>query len=298
MRGLLEPFSVRDGSFSPSEERTMISKIRLWAIGGLVSSMFTALLVAGCSTEPSGPSDDTQAGSTGGSATGDGTSGGTDEQSTLPVPKGRNGHVSFRLVDAPAEVKSIFVTVSRLDAELADGWKTLVEREETIDLLTLRDGAFLDLGSAELPPGRVGQLRLHLAEGSDARVTTTDGVDHPLAIPSAARSGIKLVGGFDVPECASGQVTIDFDGEKSLQLNTPGEQGANGKGKDAGDAERDWTLRPVVRIKAVVLEGQCPDADGGDAADAGASDAADPCAAVACSDAEICDNGVCRPAAD
>lgn len=199
------------------------------------------------------------------------------EESTPAAPSAEKpttgGHVTFRLVDAPADVKSVFVTVARLDAEVGDTWRTLVTKESKVDLLTLRDGAFLELGAAELPPGHVGQLRLHLAEGSDATVVTHDDVEHPVSIPSAAKSGIKLVGGFDVPACASGVVTLDFDGERSVQPS----QGPNG----------GFSLRPVVRIKAVVLAGDC---------DAGAAPVADPCASVTCEDAELCENGACRKA--
>jgi hypothetical protein len=276
----------------------MSSKFRHYMAGGLVSGA-AALLIAGCTLGAIGDEQSSGSGTTesGGAATNNGSS------ATATVTPSRYGHVSFRLVDAPAEVQSIFVTVSRLDAEVGGTWQTLVTKEETIDLLTLRNGASLDLGAAVLPPGHVGQLRLHLAEGSQAHMTTNDGVDHPLTIPSAAQSGIKLVGGFDVPECASGQVTIDFDGEKSLQLHSPGENGSeNGKGKNAdAGAASEWMLRPVVRIKALVMKGECPDAadagDTTDASDARTAEPVDPCAEVTCSETELCDNGTCRAAA-
>ncbi|HVH45394.1 MAG TPA: DUF4382 domain-containing protein [Labilithrix sp.] len=273
----------------------MSSKLRLCVAGGFVAGA-AALMIAGCSLGVKGDESSSESGSPpGAAAPSDGVSASGGE-----TPSSRYGKVAFRLVDAPADVQSIFVTISRLDAEVAGTWRTLLTREETIDLLTLQNGASLDLGTAALPPGHVGQLRLHLAEGSEAHMTTKDGALHPLTIPSAAQSGIKLVGGFDVPECASGQVTIDFDGEKSLQLHSAGENaGSNGKGKNTdGGADEKWMLRPVVRIKALVMKGECPNvADAGDdavASDAGDAEPLDPCASVTCSETELCDNGTCR----
>lgn len=192
----------------------------------------------------------------------------------------RDAHVSFRLVDAPADVSAVVVTFDRLEAQLEDGgWKTLAEGEKTVDLLTLQGGAFLDLGVASLPPGRVGQLRLRLVDGGDQHVTV-GGVDHALDVPSGAQSGIKIVGGFDVPACASGEVTIDFDAQKSLQVHAAGKSGT-------------YKLRPVVKIKAVVLRGSCEEADGGAEPPPAAPD---PCAEVVCADGELCENGACRAA--
>jgi hypothetical protein len=202
--------------------------------------------------------------------------------------------LAIRLVDAPSDqVTSIFVTLAKVDALLPSGWTTIVEKEQGIDLLTLQNGQFLALGLAALPPGRVGQLRLHLTPGGDHHVVTPDGVTHPLSVPSGEASGIKLVGGFDVPACGDGQVTMDFDGKRSLQVIS--------SGKNAGQ----WSMRPVIRLKSVVTHGACSDAGAAPDGDAGASssgDAAtdgrevpdDPCANVTCADTETCQNGTCQ----
>lgn len=168
------------------------------------------------------------------------------------------------------------VTVARIDASIGGAWTTLVDAPATVDLLTLQGGRSLDLGSAKLPPGRIEQLRLHLLPGADHHVQTPDGSEHPLEIPSGEQSGIKLVGGFDVPACASGAVTIDFDAKKSLMVHPAGKDGST------------FSLRPVVRIKAIALAGSC----------ANAEPTADPCADVTCSDTEICENGACRAATE
>ena len=266
-----------------------------------------ALLVAAACSAPSssssqsgtsaGGGSDTSGGASQGGAASDDTTGAPSTSSSSGGASSSSGgaaagptaaHLDVRLVDAPStEVKSIIVTVAKVEAELASGWTTLVEKEQTIDLLTLQNGAFLSLGTATLPPGHVGQIRLYLAEDGDQHAVGMDDQSHPLTIPSGTQSGIKLVGGFEVPPCGVGQITLDFDGKKSLQV------GGNGAGQ--------WMLRPVLRLKAIVVAGSCPDPDaGGDAAaplpDAGDDAAAlpDPCAGVTCSDTEVCDNGSCR----
>lgn len=195
-------------------------------------------------------------------------------------------HVTFRMVDAPTdEVTAIVVTVSKVDAKLPSGWTTLVDKEQTVDLLTLQGGEFLNLGAAALAPGRVGQVRLRLVEGGDHHVVTPDGVVHPLTIPSGEASGIKLVGGFTVPPCGAGHVTMDFDGKRSLQVEQHGKNAST------------WKLRPVIRLKSVVIAGECAEAgapppDGSD--EAGAPLPEDSCAQVTCTEAEVCDNGTCK----
>ncbi len=235
---------------------------------------------------PSGPeATGDRAGASGNTGTGTGTGIGTENGTGAAVSYTGSdaARLGVRLVDAPTDqVTSIFVTVAKVDALLATGWTTIVDREQGVDLLTLQNGRFLDLGTASLPPGRVGQLRLVLVAGGDHHVVTPDGVTHALSVPSGEASGIKLVGGFDVPACGTGQVTMDFDGSRSLQVLS--------MGKNAGQ----WSMRPVIRLKSVATRGDC--ADGGADLDAGreTSAPADPCADITCTDTETCVNGSCQ----
>lgn len=224
---------------------------------------------------------------------------------------GGNGRLELRLVDAPAdEVKEIVVTITRVEAHAAGGggWMVLGEKTATVDLLKLQGGTFAQLGVVSMPPGKITQMRLYVAEGGPNYVTTPDGVQHPLNVPSGTQSGIKIKGQFDWPPCALGNVTIDFDGKKSIFVHP--------KGAGAGD---EWQLRPVVRLKSVSVTGDaCVDA-GVDAAavpegmttpDGGAmvsppvvmtentppismTPPSDPCATVTCGEGFFCSNGNC-----
>jgi hypothetical protein len=232
-----------------------------------------------------------------------------------------SGVMELRLVDAPTqEVTEIVVTITRVEAHVAGGggWMVLGDKTATIDLLKLQGGTFAQLGVVKMPAGKVTQLRLYVKEDGPNYVTTPDGAQHPLTVPSGPQSGIKIKGGFDWPNCGVGNVTIDFDGKKSIFVHP--------KGAGAGD---EWLLRPVVRLRSVsVMEGACdtpvpqtpamdalPPLEGptGGSPDAGAPNDAgappvveipapppvmtippgDPCAAVTCGEGLYCWNGSC-----
>lgn len=165
---------------------------------------------------------------------------------------GMTGRMEVRLVDAPdPQVKEIWVTILHVDAHVAGaGWKTIASQRATIDLLKLQGGNFALLGVTQLPAGKLTQLRLYVDENGDNHVVTPDGAPHPLKVPSGPESGIKLKLGLNLPACASGSITLDFDGHKSIWTHP--------KGPGAGD---EWILRPVVRLKAVTAIGTCPQGD-------------------------------------
>ena len=210
------------------------------------------------------------------------------------------GRMEIRLVDAPAdEVKEIVVTITRVEAHVAGGggWMVLADQTTTIDLLKLQGGTFAQLGVVNFPGGKITQLRLYVKEEGPNYVTTPDDQRHPLTVPSGTESGIKIKGGFDWSACDVGNVTIDFDGKKSIHVHP--------KGAGAGD---EWLLRPVVRLKSVSITGDACRPDAGAtpdpmnppmnppmtppaAPDAGAP--ADPCASVMCVDGTFCFNGQC-----
>jgi hypothetical protein len=226
------------------------------------------------------------------------------------------GQVELRLVDAPAdEVTEIVVTITRVEAHVAGGggWIVLGDKTATIDLLKLQGGTFAQLGVAQMPAGRVTQLRLYVKEDGPNYVTTPDGNQHPLTVPSGTESGIKIKAGFDWPACALGNFTIDFDGKKSIHVHP--------KGAGAGD---EWLLRPVVRMKSVQITG---DGCGPSTPDAGVppsqppvemppppmTDAGvppitmppvmtpppgEPCTNVTCDNNEMCFNGACVQVVD
>jgi hypothetical protein len=250
---------------------------------GFMKSAFVGILgalgvvMSACSTGSAGGA---------GPASGDAPAGSAPESSSANDPHVPHGPsaapfasmLRVHLVDAPTdEVASIVVTIAKIEASIHGEWIAVSSQEHTVDLLTLQNGAFLDLGATSLPAGHVEQVRLILADGGDHHVVSVDGENHPLTVPSGA---IKLVGGFDLEPCSTAQLTIDFDGKRSLHPR--GRPGA---------ADPRWMLQPVVRMQALVTARTC-----NEAADAGDAPFVDTCAAVTCAEAEICDNGTCRAA--
>jgi hypothetical protein len=133
-----------------------------------------------------------------------------------------------------AKVKEIIVTVAKVTAHSTSaGWTTLSNKEITVDILKLAQFA-QPLGFANMPAGKVTQVRLYLAENGLQYVTRDDGVRVDLKVPSGLQSGIKLKGLFDVAGCQLTSVPIDFDGKHSIWVHPTGQ----------GDL---WILRPVIR---------------------------------------------------
>jgi len=109
------------------------------------------------------------------------------------------------------------------------GWEVVSTTQQTFDLMQLQNGTFTSLASASVPAGHYTQIRLRVAPGSTVVV---NGQSHPLVIPSGFQSGIKLVSGFDVPAGGIAQLTLDFDGAKSIVV--------------AGDGT--YHLKPTIRV--------------------------------------------------
>lgn len=219
----------------------------------------------------------------------------------------KTGPIEFRMVDAPAdEVTEIVVTIDEVKAHVAgSGWTVLSTETRTVDLLKLQGGSYALLGVSTLPAGRISQMRLHVKEGSSNYVTTPDGAHHPMKTPSGEQSGLKIKVGADFAACEGGQVTIDFDGKKSIFVHP--------KGGGAGD---EWILRPVIRLKSVRhTPGTCgedmPEAEPRTPVDEPSPpddepapevpppmtpmppDTSDPCNAVNCPEGNVCIDGVC-----
>lgn len=152
---------------------------------------------------------------------------------------GRAG-LALELVDAPnRQVKEINVTIKRVTAHSSEaGWVEVFKNGPvTVDLLTLKTRV-MDLGFANLPAGKITQIRLYLEENATQNVVLPTGEIEPLKVPSGVQSGIKIKGPFDLGSCNVTTVQLDFDGHKSIWYHPTGNGG-------------DWILRPVIRTKKV-----------------------------------------------
>lgn len=156
--------------------------------------------------------------------------------------------VSFVLTDAPVDdekVDAVNVTVSGVrvnesaDAESGEGtWRDIVvDPPVSVDLLELRNGVTVPIGSTELPGGiQINQIRLVV----EAVEVVYDGVAHEATMSSGDTTGLKIVKAFDVPLFGEITIAVDFDARKSIVMTGP-------------PPDPSFKVKPVLRA---VVEGE------------------------------------------
>ncbi len=165
--------------------------------------------------------------------------------SSTGTPSG-HGQLVVRLKDAPFptdQVSTVDMFVMRVDARAASttdadaeddvdaasaasqGWSTVAEPNESIDLLALTGSNLATLGTATLAAGTYQSLRLIL-DVSQSSITLKDGTtlsgtsDPGIVFPSAAHTGIKIL--LDTPitidDGGTTTVVVDFDVSNSFVM--------------------------------------------------------------------------------
>jgi hypothetical protein len=177
----------------------------------------------------------------GGSDPASGSSSATGGQSSNSL-----GQLAISLTDSQGcDYKSVWVTVEQVrihkDSSAGDGdggWLDLnLSPARRVDLLTLRNGVFVDLGTIQLPAGKYTQVRLVLAtNGAQVpyanQLDLGDGTPVALKTPSAQQSGLKLNVEINVAPDQIGKLVLDFDPCRSVVK--------------AGNSGR-YNLKPVIR---------------------------------------------------
>jgi hypothetical protein len=155
--------------------------------------------------------------------------------------------VQLFLVDAPLDAKEVNVTISKVDvSQDGSNWSTVRDfgaSPVTINLLDYRyDGntstpdRYL-LADTPLTEGHYTQIRLILS-----KVELVDNSDqvYDCEMSSQDKTGLKLVGEFDVESGAKTAVLIDFDAAQSVV--------AMGNGK--------YRLKPTARVVPLQISGK------------------------------------------
>jgi len=109
----------------------------------------------------------------------------------------------------------------------------LVDETKEYDLLQLRDDVTAALGGGELPLGRYHQIRFILED--EGHYVQVGDETHDLTVPSGDKSGVKIIGKFEIKEGEKLILTLDFDAEKSIHVTGQGE----------------WMMKPVIKIKSL-----------------------------------------------
>lgn len=151
---------------------------------------------------------------------------------------------SVRLTDAPADyqevnvdIREVHVHTSSSAAENDADWIKLDAQSGVYNLLELTNGLDVLLAEAELPAGKLSQIRLVLGENN-----TLKQYDQLIALktPSAQQSGLKLSINADLEPGKNYTVLLDFDAGRSVV-----------KAGNSGS----YILKPVIRALVELQKG-------------------------------------------
>lgn len=149
--------------------------------------------------------------------------------------------VNIRLTDAPGDYDEVNVDIQEVQihregGDQPDGWMTLEVESGVYNLLDFTNGMDTLLATAEVPTGKISQIRLIL--GTENTLVAGEDV-FDLTTPSAQQSGLKI----NVQEELKAGITytflLDFDAAKSI-VHT---------GSDK------YILKPVIRSIAEATSG-------------------------------------------
>lgn len=154
----------------------------------------------------------------------------------------KTARLNIRLTDAPGDYEEVNIDIREVkvnssDGEGEDGWKSLDVSAGVYNLLELTNGLDTLLGTADLPAGKISQVRLVL--GSENTIMD-DGQIYELKTPSAQQSGLKVKVNADLVEGITYTILLDFDVARSVVKT-----GAPDK----------YILKPVVRAIAEATAG-------------------------------------------
>lgn len=152
-----------------------------------------------------------------------------------------NARLEIRLTDAPGDYEEVNIDIQSVQVNTStenteSGWKSLAIEPGIYNVLKLTNGLDTLLGSIELPPGRVSQIRLVLGENNTVKI---GGDVKPLSTPSAQQSGLKLNVQADLVAGITYSITLDFDAARSIV------QKGNG----------GYSLKPVIRTLSEATSG-------------------------------------------
>lgn len=152
----------------------------------------------------------------------------------------RTGQMSVQVTDAPVDAaEQVVVRFTGISFKPADDAPVVVTfiTPRDIDLLALAGGDAAPLiSNLTVPAGAYEWMRLHVDADFDTVYDSyiqIDGSQYELRVPSGSESGLKLNGGFVVPQGGVASYTLDFDLRKSVvePIGQPG-----------------YFLKPVIRM--------------------------------------------------
>ena len=151
----------------------------------------------------------------------------SEATSTPDLPSGMGMLKVFVTDPPPPKMDAIWVNITSLEVHKTGGnWTTVVQNPSKFNLKAIEDRQQY-LASKIVTPGKYTQIRLEVDQ-----VRIVVGEDEYFArVPSGK---IKLVGTFEVVENNTTEITLDFNGERSVHVT--------GKG--------DYIFKPVIKLLA------------------------------------------------
>jgi hypothetical protein len=152
----------------------------------------------------------------------------------------KNARVEVRLTDAPGDYEEVNIDIQGVEINTQEddnGWKSLETKKGVYNILKLTNGLDTLLGSIELPPGKLSQIRLKLGTQNSIKM---NGQTINLSTPSGQQSGLKLLVNETLVEGVTYKLLLDFDAARSIVR-------AGNSGK--------YNLKPVIRVVAEAESG-------------------------------------------
>lgn len=149
------------------------------------------------------------------------------------------GTLSIRITDAPANYEQVNITFAEIAAHVDGRWVVVSASPVTINLLEWNNGNSVEVGRADLGPGKCTQIRLMVTHAE----VVVGGVTHTLDIPSADQTGLKLITNFDIVAGSTYELILDFDAHRSIITTGPP---FNPTG---------YKLRPTIRVIEQAMTG-------------------------------------------
>lgn len=156
------------------------------------------------------------------------------------------GTLRLFATDAPFNfegISSAKITIGEIKLRESGGKKvTVLSKDVTLDLLTLRNGLVETLSEVELPSGKYDEILLIV---TSAEVEMKNGRVFPLKIPSGSESGLKIFVKPAIPVTTgvNTDVLLDFDLSRSFVPVMNGKE------------LKSFNFRPVVRATILDITG-------------------------------------------
>ncbi|MBN8670151.1 MAG: DUF4382 domain-containing protein [Chitinophagales bacterium] len=151
----------------------------------------------------------------------------------------QTARVNMHLTDAPADYDAVYIDIQSVEVTMEGSAAITIPtiRPGVYDLLKFKNGMDTLLARADIPAGKISQMRLVLGVNNSVVV---DGKTYAMNTPSAQESGLKLNLKQEFAAGGSYDVWLDFDAAKSIV--------ETGSGK--------FQLKPVIRAYSALTDGR------------------------------------------